>query len=283
MSYFNKVKIALLSAACRFIPGRVERRVRANLFQPGIGEGILEKIVRKHIDQEFSGLADGSKAKVSAAYWVGPAGAGWIEEKRRRYSSGKMDFFIDNFKGPFESMVLSHLEKCKDIRTIVDIGTGCGQFCFGLAGKLPEGYGILGIDLNKDVIEANIREARESGLSEKISFECGSLNEWILSQKETPPTLFASMAVFKFFPKEALINSLREIKRRYKTAAIAVCDEYAESNGDDGGSKYTGTTGFSHDYPRIFKEEGFDIDSVSVREIGKEGPVSRFIFIVAKI
>lgn len=277
------MNIALLGAACRFIPGRIERKVRANLFQPGTGEGILEKIIRKHIDREFLGLADDSKARVSEEYWNGPAGAGWIEEKRKRYKSGKMSFFIDNFKGPFESMVLSHLEKNRDIRSIVDIGTGCGQFCFGITGKLPGGYSISGIDLNKDAIEGNIREAQESGLSGRISFECNSLDEWILSQNGTPPTLFTSLAVFKFFPKEALINSLREIRRRYKTASIAVCDEYAESKEDGGGSKYTGTTGFSHDYPGIFREEGFNIDSISVNEIGNKGPVNRFIFIVAKI
>jgi len=64
------------------------------------------------------------------------------------------------------------LEECDDdaIRTVLDIGTGSGRFCFPLAKNKDK---VVGIDFSQPMIELAKQGAKEEGVAERCEFHVG--------------------------------------------------------------------------------------------------------------
>jgi len=91
---------------------------------------------------------------------------------------------IPDFMAGFYSLIARKISCIRDIHTevagevaaeissgrLLDIGTGPGYVPFEIAKRAP-GLEIIGIDLSSGMIEIADRNARESGISERVKFE----------------------------------------------------------------------------------------------------------------
>lgn len=247
-----------------FIPDRIKKGVEEKFFQPSPNDKILDKIIRWHTDGRFALLSESDRDKFCQSFWQNEAGTNWIETKRAKYKKGEMDFFLKNVRAPFERMIVGFLKNNKNFKTILEIGTGCGQFCFDLFDKLGRGYSFIGIDLNSKAIAKNIKFAKDLGISDKVHFECIEISKWLEAQKEFDDILLLSVATFKFFTRTQLMQVLNLIRNKCRFAAIALCEEVSANFHKSEDSEYSGTLGFSHNYPTILNKLGYRIKDTTI-------------------
>ncbi len=222
------------------------------VFLPSKDDGILSRISRKIFDLRFVLLDQKSKDRLSREIWSGDAGGSWIEFKRVKYLKGEMGGFLRDVRGPLEAMATDYLKNNMRCGNVIDIGTGSGEFCFALAGKIPNVL-FTGLDLNREAVTKNMADACSKGLMDRIGFECADAVEWFKSRPGAGEFLALSVGTLKFFVPARLKELIKAMKMSSGKFALGICEESAPGSTR---STYSGTMGYRHDYISLFKREG---------------------------
>jgi caffeoyl-CoA O-methyltransferase len=79
--------------------------------------------------------------------------------------------------GPLEGPFLGWLVWLSGARNILEIGTFTGYSSISMALNLPEGGGIISLDVNEETTAAARRYAEEAGVADRIDYRVGSAIE----------------------------------------------------------------------------------------------------------
>jgi hypothetical protein len=94
----------------RLLPQSTKDKVSNRMFQPTLTMRFFERIARKCFNHIFIQLNSEEKKQLTKRIWNGEAGSSWIEQKRKRYESNDMQFFIGQVRQTLDDMVLSFLK-----------------------------------------------------------------------------------------------------------------------------------------------------------------------------
>ena len=163
--------------------------------------------------------------------------------------------------------------------SIVEIGTGSGQFLQHLSIQIPTIKQFIGIDLSKTQTEQN--QARYQDTS--LTFIDGDAFQWI-HQKATRHTIFFTHnGVLEYFSEKNLLALFSFIAQNKAPALFAIIEPVAESfdfaqttESQPFGNDFS----FSHNYPHLFKTTGWRL--LFQKEVWIENR-SRILLLVAEV
>lgn len=142
--------------------------------------------------------------------------------------------------------------------TIVEIGTGNGDVLNWMSIEFPEVERLIGLDLSKHQIEMN-REKFEK--NKKLEFIAADAFEWIPKHCENNTIFVSSRGVLEYFLERRLLQLLSNIAKLKNIYFVAI-----EPNGGDhdfeltpNSQLYGNEPSFSHNYPLLFKNAGFQV------------------------
>ena len=202
--------------------------------------------------------------------------------------------FHDAWQDRFERMFLQHdvvvideLEKAMAalpdglaFKNLYEIGCGGGQVLNYLAERLTSIETFVGIDIGAEQIEAN----RATCDNPKISFQAADAVEWVPGNAKPCSVVLTNGGVFEYFLREELQSLFAHIGEQLAPAAIAVVETIGTDHDLDTHSEtfvYGRELSFSHNYPHLLREAGFEIVHQSERPGYDEDGGGRWIRILA--
>ena len=202
--------------------------------------------------------------------------------------------FHDAWQDRFERMFLKHdvivideLEKAmaalpdgRAFDHLYEIGCGGGQVLSYLAERLTGIDKFSGIDIGKEQIEAN----RGSYNDPKISFYAADAVDWMPANAKPRSVILTNGGVFEYFLREELQNLFDHIAQQLTPAAIAVVETIGSDHDLDAHPEtfvYGRELSFSHNYPHLLREAGFEIIHQSERTGYEEDGGGRWLRILA--
>lgn len=142
--------------------------------------------------------------------------------------------------------------------TFVEIGTGNGDVLNWLSAEFPKVKRFIGIDLSEQQIQMN---KEKFGNNEKLEFIAADAYEWVKKEGKSNTIFVSSRGVLEYFIESQLQELLNNISKIGHTFFVAI-----EPNGGDHDFETSPTSqlygnepSFSHNYPLLFKNAGFEI------------------------
>lgn len=251
----------------------LDRRTKAmagNLLKI-INPGLAAAVNEKPFDPEW-----GTAGKLIRNAHLAEAVRHRDHETLRRYftdywSSGTSVEFYEGFAYRFEELFLRHhavvadhiagalpLPGERNLR-LVEVGSGDGRVLEWLSEKL-DGIGEFhGVDLNEREI-AKCREKYEG--SDCLFFHAGDLMEWLRSHPATGTILVTNGGVLEYILRDELLELFREFRSLCSPCLIAITESIAYDHKlaqEPESLPYGKEFAFSHNYPAILHEAGFEI------------------------
>ena len=214
----------------------LDRLIKSTLIQRAVADGD-HKVVRGQL----------------ASYWEGDGGTHFYNSYAARFA----DVFLKEHYQIIEELVKILESDSGSYQSLVEIGCGNGDVLNHLASELTSVESFKGIDINKDIIEINKQTHQHS----KISFDHGdALN--LLSESAQPGTILLSYGgVMEYFLDTELATMFSSLKSQSPALIVLVEPLYdgfdldADMDSKPGGAECS----FSHNYPNLVKQAGFDI------------------------
>jgi len=202
--------------------------------------------------------------------------------------------FHDAWTDRFERMFLKHdvvvideLEKAvaslpdgAGFDHLYEIGCGGGQVLSYLADRLTSIDEFVGIDLGAEQIKANVETIDHP----KMAFHAADAVEWIPSNAKPRSIVLTNGGVFEYFLREELQRLFAHIAGNLAPAAVAVVETIGSDHDLDSHEEsfvYGRELSFSHNYPHLLREAGFEIVHQSERVGYEEDGGGRWIRILA--
>ena len=202
--------------------------------------------------------------------------------------------FHDAWQNRFERMFLQHdvvvideLEKAiaglpdaLAFDHLYEIGCGGGQVLNYLAERLTSIESFAGIDIGEEQIEAN----RKAYDHPRVAFHAADAVEWVPSHAKPCSVVLTNGGVFEYFLREELQSLFTHLGERLAPAAIAVVETIGTDHDLDAHPEtfvYGRELSFSHNYPHLLREAGFEIAHESERPGYDEDGGGRWIRILA--
>ena len=166
--------------------------------------------------------------------------------------------FLPNCSFIFDLLQQELSNQNNSFLTIVEIGTGNGDVLNWLSSKFPSIQHFIGIDLSERQIKLNNEKFREN---KKLEFIATDALDWVKDYGQSHTIFVTSRGVLEYFSESRLQELLIKIHKLGITFFVAI-----EPNGDnhDFDSNphsilYGNEPSFSHNYPFLFRNAGFNI------------------------
>lgn len=221
-------------------------------------------------------------------------------EKLRRYfthywSSATSVEFYDGFAHRFEdlflrhhSVIARHLAECLPrlgpgpVR-LVEVGSGDGRVLEWFSRELPEIDTFHGVDLNENEI-GKCRDRHRT--SARLQFHAGDLLGWLRANPAPATVLVTNGGVFEYLLESEMRQLFTELRESCSPCLVAVTESIADDHdlADEPSSlSYGREFAFSHNYPAILRETGYEIEWERDRltQPGEENHPVRWYQIVA--
>ena len=233
----------------------------------GIAERLMRSAILKKVEksQDYNNLEDLHKN-----YWINK-GADFFLETEERFETE----FLPNCAFVFDELERELLHSPVMFRTLVEIGTGNGKVLEYLSDKFPKINRFVGIDLSRDQIEINNEKFKEN---KKLEFAATDGFDWVKAHGHGNTIFVTSRGVLEYFKEDRLQALLNEISNLGKTMFVAI-----EPNGikhdfekNPNSEPYGHERSFSHNYPKLFKNAGFDLWYKSNKPLN-ESTIMRFV------
>lgn len=216
--------------------------------------GVVGKLVRNGFFVRAVSTGDHALLQdFLADYWISP----------------RSDEFFDHFEHRFDTLFLRHHRRIvPEIQCIVEsfhhqsarlveIGVGDARVLRYLADHLPSVSHFIGIDLNTDIIETCREKLRAD---RRFQFHAGDARQWLDAHPAPATILFTNGGVFEYFRRDQLIALLRTARAGGGPCAIAITETLGidhDLTTDSNSHPYGHEFAFSHNYPAILEEAGF--------------------------
>lgn len=213
---------------------------------------------------------------------------------RNYWSSETADEFFEHFSHRFETLFLRHhlgvveeLDRRLDasghgLSRLVELGSGDGQALEYLRMRLPQLEEFVGLDLNRVQVEACAERCADPP---ELRFEHVGDEDWLRRNPRPGTILFTNGGVLEYMTRRR-VRSLLDALRAGGPCVAAFTETLAldhELERDDASHPYGHELAFSHNYPAILREAGFEVKHVNDRftEPGEEHHPNRWFQVVA--
>lgn len=155
-----------------------------------------------------------------------------------------------------------------EFNTLVEIGTGNGRVLEYLSLEFPKIKHFVGIDLSSVQVEINKKRFQNNN---KLQFIASDGFEWVKQQGQANTIFVTSRGVLEYFTENRLQAFLKEIHGLGKTIFIAIepNDISHNFNKNPNSQPYGSERSFSHNYPKLFKDSGFNLWHVSYKNFNE--------------
>lgn len=204
----------------------------------------------------------------------------WVNSKATELFSDLEDTFKTDFL-PHCTFIFDLLKKelsetSVEFNTLVEIGTGNGDVLNYLSAEFPNINRFVGIDLSPDQIELNKDRFSHN---EKLEFVAADAFDWVKENGHGNTVFVTSRGVLEYFLQPRLQELFNMINGLGKTIFIAIepngADHDFEAHPDT--QLYGHEPSFSHNYPLLFKNAGFDIWHFSQKVWYKASDMQTFV------
>ncbi|MEM7032142.1 MAG: class I SAM-dependent methyltransferase, partial [Chloroflexota bacterium] len=185
----------------------------------------------------------------------------WQSKNGFHFHDGQRNAFEQIFLRHFESDILAHLHILMANHTydvVCEIGTGTGQLLDYLANKLPTVERFVGIDLSQDMIDDNLQRYDNP----KLEFVVSGGQEWIEENGQPNWIFVTNRGVLEYFLQDKLEAMLGHISQNLAAAIFVVIEPISIDHNletDFDSKPYGREYSFSHNYPHLFRQAGFEI------------------------
>lgn len=186
----------------------------------------------------------------------------WINKKATELFADLEDTFETDFL-PHCTFIFDLLknelsDQSEEFSTLVEIGTGNGDVLNYLSSEFPEINRFVGIDLSPDQIEINNKRFTNN---KKLEFVAADAFDWVKEHGHGNTIFVTSRGVLEYFLEPRLQELFKIINGLGKTIFIAIEPNGANHNFDTNPKSqlYGHEPSFSHNYPQLFKNAGFNI------------------------
>jgi len=193
-----------------------------------------------------------------------------LAEFHHNYWSNQGDSFFSEIEDRFEKSFLpdcafifdrlkEELQKeAEAYNTLVEIGTGNGKVLEYLNSEFPEIEKFIGIDLSQKQIENNKKQYQQNT---KLEFAASDGFEWIKEHGCGNTVFVTNGGVLEYFTEERLLAFLKAINKLGKIYFVAIEPNDIEHNFETNPNSqtYGSEHSFSHNYPELFKNAGFNL------------------------
>jgi len=196
-----------------------------------------------------------------------------LRDMLRQYWSVDGTAFADCYGHRFEKEFLAHdaglfdevenIASSLPLHRVYEIGCGNGRVLEFIAQRLPQVERLVGIDIDASQIERNATQFEGTNLS----FVAGGALEWLRENAEPQSLVVSNGGVLEYFLEEE-VATLFEAARKPGNTAIALIETLATNHDLDQNPAtcpYGPELSFSHNYPRLLREAGFEIEHHSER------------------
>lgn len=176
------------------------------------------------------------------------------------------DIFLPDCSFVFELLKEELKTHPKSFNTLVEIGAGNGNVLNYLSNQFTEIDHFIGIDLSATQVDLNNKKYEAQ---KKLNFVASDGFEWVKKNGTSNTIFVTSRGVLEYFTEERLLDFLKTVNTLGKTIFIAI-----EPNGTDhnfninpNSQPYGPERSFSHNYPKLFKNAGFNVWHVSQKPL----------------
>lgn len=212
---------------------------------------------------------------IHKTFWQNESAVEFHHKNQHRFETVSLRYFQD-----IVLFCKDHVTKKENtFSSIVEIGTGSGQFLQHLSVQIPSITQMIGLDLSKTQTEQNI--VRYQGTS--LTFIDGDAFQWIHQQSIRHTIFFTHNGVLEYFSEKNLLALFSFIAQNKTPALFAIIEPIAENldfNQTTESQPFGGDFSFSHNYPHLFKTTGWHI--LYQKEVWLENR-SRILLLVAEV
>ncbi|MBF8150474.1 class I SAM-dependent methyltransferase [Winogradskyella sp. F6397] len=233
---------------------------------------IPERLMRFALVNKLDKIQDYDKiAEMNRNFWVNKEATELFSDTEDKFEND----FLPNCSFVFDLLKKELLNESEEFDTLVEIGTGNGEVLNYLSAEFPQINRFVGIDLSSDQIEIN--KERFSN-NKRVEFVTADASDWV-NQHGSSNTIFVSSdGVLEYFLEQQLQEFLNQVYRLGKTFFVAIepngVDHNFETNPNS--QLYGKEPSFSHNYPKLFKNAGFNLWHFS-QKTGFKGGTQTFV------
>lgn len=249
----QRVKETVGSVLVPLMPERAER-VKQESFSMTMGESnFIDACLRSSIAVTMlQNSAEKELSDYHRRFWERENGT----EYHRRFRELALDAFDTHFDflvNEFNALLKAN----PNITTLVEIGCGGGTVMNRLPDVIEGIDRFIGIDLSPDTIAENA----ELFPNPQIEWVAGDAHAWITENGQSNWLFFSFRGVLEYFTQEDLASLFADVADRMQPSIFASVEplaldfDFSQPNSRHYGTEYT----FSHNYPYLFKNNGFDI------------------------
>ena len=241
---------------------RVERLIQSRFsFSSTDDASFLDALIRAGLAKRACASGNPTDlAEYHRNFWKGQDAEDYHDQRKE----GIWDQFQTDFPDVVRALELLVTQPTK-FSTLCEIGTGSGELLAGLGGRLPSLERLIGIDL----CEATIRGNQSKYHGQRFDWVAGDASKWIQQHAGKNCVFVSYRGVLEYFTQQELV-SLFEFLSRECQPVIFVAVEPVAANHDltkqNDSRTYGNEFSFSHNYPCLFRNAGFQVREVQEKE-----------------
>lgn len=265
--------------AGRFLFKLLPASYKSHLYDKVYAGGVVGAIFAPAVDRQYYTMNEEQRSKFNREnLWGGEVGKKWHERTFQDYK-GKFtesDSFL-KFRRPLIRQISELLSSNPDYQTICEIGTGKGTFLKCLSEEFPSITRFVGVDLNQHQVMDNKATYRNS----RLEFVHAEITDWVKTQCEKG-TIFVAVGAFECFSQKELEELLALIHDKISPVAIAISEPINLDLENQLISQPRGGAYYSHNYPYLFKQYGYDMFSQELQPVNPDVPFYNAVIMLAK-
>lgn len=193
------------------------------------------------------------------------------------------DRFERDFLGHNVTIIdaLEEVMQEKDFDRLYEIGCGHGQVLEYLVNRLSSMEEFIGIDISEEQIKKN----RVQYSDPKMKFHAADATKWVLDNAKAQSIFLTNGGVFEYFLQSELESMFKHIAEHLTPAVIGVVETLGSDHNletETASLIYGRELAFSHNYPYLLHEAGFEIVHHSEQVGAKTHGGGRWIRVLAR-
>ncbi|WP_040281910.1 class I SAM-dependent methyltransferase [Psychroserpens damuponensis] len=234
---------------------------------------IIELLMRYTLLQKLEKIDDHSTiAQANKEFWINNNATELFIETEDTFHTD----FLPNCTFIFDLLKNELSNHTQKFDTIVEIGTGNGDVLNYLSLEFPQINHLIGIDLSQQQTKLNNIKFKNNNKLEFIAYDAF---DWVKKHGQANTIFVSSRGVLEYFLEQQLQDFLKEINQLGNTIFIAIEPNGADHNFDTQPNTqlYGDEPSFSHNYPKLFKNAGFNLWHFSQKTWFKGTNIQTFI------
>ncbi|WP_178984934.1 class I SAM-dependent methyltransferase [Winogradskyella helgolandensis] len=214
----------------------------------------VERLMRNAILNKIEKKSDyNTLESLHKSYWVNQ-GDDFCSDTEARFESE----FLPNWAFVFDILKEELKNETNIFKSLVEIGTGNGSVLNYLSTEFPKIEKFVGIDLSPD--QTKINNEKYNGNS-RLEFVAADGLDWIRENGSSHTIFVTSGGVLEYFTQPRLQEFFKEVNSLGKIIFIAIEPKGVTHNFEKNPNSelYGHERSFSHNYPKLFKEAGFNV------------------------